>query len=64
MQRVPSVPAFAEVLAGSGTVESLAGDELDAFMRPIFEESSIGSRFEVRSGYQVYKEQEAPAASN
>lgn len=27
---------------------------LYAFMRPMFSESGIGHRFEVRSGYQIY----------
>jgi len=64
MRRVPLVPAFAETVAGSGKIESLSGDELEAFMRPIFEEAGIGPRFEVRTGYHVYGEREAPSASN
>jgi len=63
MRRIPA-PVFAKAVAVDGTIEELQGDELEAFMRPIFEESGIGSRFEVRSGYQVYREREAPAASN
>ena len=63
MRRIPA-PVFAKAVAFDGTIEELQGDELEAFMRPIFEESGIGSRFEVRSGYQVYRERETPAASN
>ena len=54
MRRIPA-PVFAKAVAFDGTIEELQGDELEAFMRPIFEESGIGSRFEVRSGYQVYE---------
>ena len=62
MRRVPA-PVYAKAIARSGEIESLNGDELDAFMRPIFEEAGIGERFEVRTGYQVYRDPEA-ARSN
>lgn len=58
MRRIPA-PVFAKAIAGSGEIESLKGAELDAFLRPIFEESGIGERFEVRTGYQVYRDPEA-----
>jgi len=63
LRRIPA-PIFAKAVAFNGTIEGLQGDELDAFLRPIFEEAGIGARFEVRSGYQVYRERETPAASN
>jgi len=53
LRRVPS-PVFAKATAATGVIEELSGDDLQAFMRPIFEESGLGERFEVRTGYQVY----------
>lgn len=58
MRRIPA-PIFAKAVAFNGTIEELQGDELNAFMRPIFEESGIGPRFEVRTGYQVYRDEPA-----
>lgn len=54
LRRIPSLPVFVKAAAGKGVIEELAGEELDAFMRPIFEESGMGDRFELRSGYHVY----------
>jgi hypothetical protein len=53
IRRIPA-PVFAKAIARSDEILTLADDELAAFMRPIFEESGLGERFEVRSGYQVY----------
>jgi hypothetical protein len=60
-RRVPSLAVFAEAVAGTGAIESLQGAALEEFMRPIFEESGIGNRFEVRSGYQAFRARTATA---
>lgn len=59
LRRIPSIPVFVKAAAGKGAIEELCGDDLEAFMRPIFEDSGIGERFEVRTGYQVYRDPEA-----
>jgi hypothetical protein len=42
-------------MSEDGSIADLQGDALDRFLRPIFEESGIGDRFEVRSGHAVFK---------
>lgn len=53
VRRLPAFEPFADELAGGGIVLGLRGAALDAFMRPIFEESGIGDRFEVRMRHEV-----------
>ena len=60
LRHVPE-PAYAKAIGFDGTIEGLAGDDLDEFMRPIFREAGIEHRFEVRDGFVVCPD--APAAS-
>jgi hypothetical protein len=55
VRRLSVLGAFADGLVNRGLVTELTGPELEKFLRPIFEESGIGDRFEVREGYQVFK---------
>jgi hypothetical protein len=43
-------------ISDTGLIEELHPADLEQFMRPIFEESGIGDRFEVRSAAQVYRD--------
>ena len=56
LRRVPA-RVFARATADNGEIQALNGAELEAFMRPIFEESGIGERFESRTGYAVYRKE-------
>jgi len=58
IRRIPA-PVFAKAVARSGEIQALQGQELESFLRPIFEESDLGDRFEVRTFWQAYHEPEA-----
>lgn len=62
LRRVPTTPAFTEIISTSDAIGSLQGEDLEGFMRPIFEESGIGERFEVRTGHQVYLDSQPESA--
>ena len=55
LRRIPA-RVFAKATADNGEIQSLRGAELESFMRPIFEESGIGERFEAGTGYDVYRQ--------
>jgi len=45
LSRLPALEPFGIQLVDSGLIVELTGDELEAFLRPIFEDSGIGDRF-------------------
>lgn len=63
MRHVPE-RAYARAIGFDGTIESLTGDDLDEFMRPIFREAGIEHRFEVRTGYVVYPDEPETSAAS
>ncbi len=44
-KRIPMSKVFSKPFVSTGAIWELKDDELDAFLRPIFEESGIGYRF-------------------
>jgi hypothetical protein len=61
LRRVSAIGPFAGEIVDHGLLHELGTDRFSEFMRPIFEESGIGDRFEVRQGYDVYKTAEDSA---
>lgn len=55
LKRIPELTIWQKAAADwSDELYSLTGEELRDFLFPIFEESGIPGRFEVRAGYEVY----------
>lgn len=55
LRRVTTLHPFAKKAVETGMLAELMGDPLEEFLRPIFEESGIGDRFEVREGHEVFE---------
>jgi hypothetical protein len=58
LRRVSAIGPFAREIVDHGLLHELGADQFSEFMRPIFEESGIGERFEIRQGYEVFEKAE------
>ncbi len=54
-RRMASLGFFAQEIIDGNAIADLRCERLDEFMRPIFDESGIGERYETRSTYEVYR---------
>ncbi len=58
LRRVSAFAGLEDELVDRLVVTELTGDKLEEFLRPIFEESGVGERFEVRRSYEVFKRED------